>query len=271
MSKRKDVAAAPERAEGGSYEIQAPKRGRVGFEVRGRSYIQNAFSQKAIEEMLKKHMGLSVQREKKVPREVIERAIIRNVDGVVCAPPVAIKSAMLTASGQIKKFIPKTQLRTVLFVEGESVPISFEKMIPRLDMVRTSGIGRTPDVRFRPNFVGWSARFIVEYSDSLLNQQTIVDLVNRAGSVGIGEWRPERNGTHGTFEIARVIDTAREAAEVEAQCKVPLITPAIPDWAIDANIDMTLLAKIFSPGGDGDGEEVEEEDRPKPSKSARRA
>lgn len=261
MSKKsKFVQTAPEKAPTtGSFTIAPPKETALAFEIAGRSYIQNAFSQKAIEEMLRKHMGLTVQREKKNPRQVIERAIIRNVDGVVCAPPVSIKSAMLTASGQLKTFEKKkTQLKTSLFIVGESLPVVFEKMIPRLDMVRTSGQSRTPDVRFRPEFVDWKIRLVILYSETLLQPQSISDLLFRAGNVGIGEWRPEKNGTHGTFKVLRQIVDSKEVAEVLKECAVPLKTPEIPEWALDLNIDMTLLAKMFSPAGDGEGEDDDE-------------
>jgi len=96
----------------------------------------------------------------------------------------------------------------------------------------------------------------------LLQPQSVSDLLQRAGDVGIGEWRPEKNGTHGTFELVRGMTDLDEIAEVEAACKVPLKTPEIPEWALDADIDMTQLAKIFSPEGDGEGER-EEEDKKK--------
>jgi len=255
MSKKKEIVEVGQQAKADSFVLEQPKRSIVGFEIKGRSYIQNAFSQKAIEEMLRKHMGLTVQKEKKNPRQVIERAIIRNIEGAVCCPPVAVKCAMLSASSSLKTFErKKTQLKTSLFVVGSSIPLTFEKMVPRMDMVRTSGMTRTPDVRFRPNFINWSARLLIQYSDTLLQPQSIADLLYRAGDVGVGEWRPEKNGTHGTFEIARAITSEEETAEVEAACAIPLKTPEIPEWALDANIDMTLLAKLFSPGGDGESD-----------------
>jgi hypothetical protein len=256
MSKKsKLVSESSTGAKAESFVIEPPKRARCAFEIVGEtSYIQNAFSQKAIEEMLRKHMGLTVQREKKNPRQVIENAIIRNVKGAVSVPPVSVKCAMLTAASGIKTFQrAKTQLKTGLFIVGSSLPLTFERMVPRMHMVRTAGMGKTPDVRFRPEFQSWSTRLIIEYSDTLLQPQSIADLLQRAGNVGIGEWRPERMGTFGTFYVSRALSELEEIAEVEAACKVPLKTPEIPEWALDANIDMTMLAKIFSSAGDGEG------------------
>jgi len=228
----------------------------VYLEIAGRApLIQNNFSQKALEQMLRKHMGLSVQREKKVPREVIEQAMIRNTDGRICEPPTAPKKAILTAAGSIKGVKP-WQLRTQLFVEGNSIPITYEKMVPRMDMVRTSGMARAPDVRFRPSFDGWKARLGIQYADTVA-VQSVVDLLDRAGNVGIGEWRPEKHGTFGTFRVVRNITEKAEIEEVVRECMSPLVSLRIPEWALDAELDPELLKRVFTEQSDSeeDGDE----------------
>ena len=228
-----------------SLVIEQPNILSVGIEVAGTAdLIQNRFSQKSVEQMLRSHMGLSVQRERKKPREVLEDATVYNVDKRVALPPTGFKLAMLSAATQIKG-MKKTQLGIALFVQGNSIPITFETMVPRMDITRTSGIGRTPDVRFRPSFQNWKARLIIQFADTV-TVQTVVDLLNRAGQVGVGEWRPEKNGTFGTFKVVRHIDTAQELGEVAAECAVPLVPLRIPDWALDAEIDPEVLSKIFS-------------------------
>ena len=164
---------------------------------------------------------------------------------------------MLTASTAIKG-LKKTQLRQALYIEGASIPITFDKMIPRMDMVRTSGMARTPDVRFRPMFEGWKARFYISFSDSVA-VQSVVDLVNRAGGVGLGEWRPEKNGTFGTFFVSRHINDPEELAEVVDICSPSLVKPVIPEWAMDAEIPADVLKKIAG-GNAGETEDRDEED-----------
>lgn len=238
-----NAAAAIESA--GSLIIEQPTILSVGIEISGTAdLIQNRFSQKSVEQMLKAHMGISVQRERKKPREVLEDATIYNMDHKVAMPPTAFKLAMIAAATQIKG-LKKTQLRTALFVVGNSIPITYEQTTPRMDITRTSGIGRTPDVRFRPSFQGWKARIVIQFADTL-TVQTVVDLLNRAGQVGVGEWRPEKNGTFGTFRVSRHIDTPQEIAEVEAECSVPLVPLRIPEWALDMEIDPAVLQRIFA-------------------------
>lgn len=217
----------------------------VTLEVEGTAdLIQNRFSQKAVEQMLRKHMGISVQRESKKPREVLEDATIYNTDRKVCVPPTAFKQAMINAASQLKG-LKKTELKTALFVQGSSIPITYSDMIPRMDMCRLSGIGRTPDVRFRPSFRNWKARMTILFADTL-TVQTVVDLLHRAGKVGVGEWRPQKNGDFGTFKVSRHIDSPAEIGEIEAECSVPLVSLHIPEWALDMEIDPAVLQKIFA-------------------------
>jgi hypothetical protein len=231
--------------------IEQPNILSVGIEISGTAdLIQNRFSQKSVEQMLKAHMGISVQRERKKPREVLEDATIYNMDHKVAMPPTAFKLAMISAATQIKG-LKKTQLRTALFVVGNSIPITYEQTTPRMDITRTSGIGRAPDVRFRPSFQGWKARLIIQFADTL-TVQTVVDLLNRAGQVGVGEWRPEKNGTFGTFRVSRHIDTPQELGEVEAECAIPLVPLRIPEWALDMEIDPAVLQRIFASQSQGE-------------------
>jgi hypothetical protein len=263
MSKAKkfqvaNEAAAKAGATAASIIIEQPKTLMVALEIAGDALLQNNFSQKAIEEMLKKHMGISSQREKKIPSQCVENATIRNINGVICLPPTAIKKAMLTASAGIKVFEKKKkQLMTMLYVKGGSVPITYGSMVPQMDLVRTAGMGRTPDVRFRPRFENWKARLILEFSDTLA-VQTVVDLLNRAGSVGVGEWRPEKSGTYGTFRVTRHISSEKEIAEVMAACEPALRPLVIPPWAMDAEMDPKLLKKLAAGASDGDEDNEDE-------------
>jgi len=236
-----------------SFVIRRPERGRLFLEITGTAdLIQNNFSQKAMEQMLKKHMGISVQREKKNPRQCVEDATIYNTDRRVCIPPAALKKAMLTAAAA-DKTLKKTRLRVDLYVEGSSIPITYDEVEPRMDMVRTAGIGRQPDVRFRPAFKNWKARVAITFDVDQVNHQSVVDLLNRAGSVGVGEWRPERDGTFGTFYVSRAIEDKDEQAEIAKECSVPLVPLKIPSWAMDAEIDADLLARVAK-ATDGEAE-----------------
>lgn len=78
-----------------------------------------------------------------------------------------------------------------------------ERCIPEMreDMVR---IGKgTADIRYRGEFTGWYMEFDLEYNAS--GQYSLDDIINciSAGGymVGIGEWRPEKDGMFGTYKV----------------------------------------------------------------------
>lgn len=240
------AAAVPAAASAHSIIIRQPEEASLMLEVSGTApLIQNCFGQKTVEQMLRKHMGLPCPKELKVPRQCIENATIRNLNGRVSIPPVAFKLGMLTAVGNLgDKSLKKTSLRTGLYIVGGSLPITSGTMIPRMDMVRTAGMNRTPDVRFRPSFPDWKCRMELTFDPTVIKPQTVVDLLNRAGRVGVGEWRPERNGTFGTYQVTRNIVDPREIAEVRSECSSQLVALTTPDWAMDAEIDPELIRRI---------------------------
>lgn len=73
--------------------------------------------------------------------------------------------------------------------------------IMREDMVRI-GMG-SADLRYRAEFRNWSMEMILEYNASGdMTLEQIVNIINAGGySVGIGEWRPEKDGSFGTYHI----------------------------------------------------------------------
>lgn len=227
----------------------------ITLEVTGTSpLLQNKFNQKTIEQMLRKHMGLPTNRENKIPAEVIENATVRNADGVVCMLPVCFKKAMLTASTQIKG-LKKTQLRSAIFIEGKSIVIDYSRMCPQMDMVRTSGMNKQPDIRFRPRFEDWKACLTISFPENI-PPQTVVDLLNRSGTVGIGEWRPEKDGTFGTYNVTRCVTDAEEIKAINKRNASPVPSLTIPDWAL--NVEMSAeIAQLIANGSETNTEEKE--------------
>jgi hypothetical protein len=79
----------------------------------------------------------------------------------------------------------------------------------REDMVRLQG--RVADIRFRGQFKEWCAYVPVQVNTSALSIEQLANLFVLAGfAVGVGEWRPERNGQYGRFEVGGI--EARRAA-----------------------------------------------------------
>jgi hypothetical protein len=117
-------------------------------------------------------------------------------------PAVAFKGAAVSACTHVD--MTKVFARGAFFVDSEPgtdlVPIEFDHVVERCDFV-TVGMG-TRDLRYRPEFHGWRAVLKIRYNASSISPDQIVNLINLAGfSCGVGDWRPERDGQHGTWKV----------------------------------------------------------------------
>lgn len=118
-------------------------------------------------------------------------------------PSIAFKAAAVTAAGDVDG-AKKTEMRRRFHIDDEFVAIVGTPTM-REDMCRV-GMG-TADIRFRGEFKEWRATFRIAYNASAISAEQIVNLFNLAGfGVGIGEWRPERDGNYGRFHVATDAD-----------------------------------------------------------------
>lgn len=71
----------------------------------------------------------------------------------------------------------------------------------REDMVKI-GMG-TADIRWRPMYENWYMDLMLSYNASgEITLEEILNVINAGGyCVGIGEWRPERDGKFGTYHV----------------------------------------------------------------------
>lgn len=120
-------------------------------------------------------------------------------------PAAAFKQSAVAACSFIDG-ITKVTARGAFFVgedAGGLIAIksrSGPKM--REDTISLSGIGHNLDLRYRPEFTDWAVEFPVRYNASVITPEQIINLFNNAGfSVGICEWRPQKNGQYGMFEV----------------------------------------------------------------------
>lgn len=118
-------------------------------------------------------------------------------------PVGAIKMAGNSAAyrgGWVKN---QMQLRGTYFLKtdfGDMAEIKYKSIECREDMVRVQG---SADLRYRAQFNEWYMDMTLEFNDGgeyTLDQ--IINVINAGGfGVGIGEWRPERDGDFGRYHI----------------------------------------------------------------------
>jgi hypothetical protein len=160
--------------------------------------IMHAWSDKAKRQMLaKQQRGASIGKEAKDPEADYEASIYRHPEGGYGFPAVAFKAAAVRAGTYSE--MKMTFLRGAFHVLGDFAKIEGEPQ-PREDMVRLNG--QTADIRYRAEFPDWATTLTVRYNARAISLEQLVNLFAIAGfSVGIGEWRPERDGSFGMFEV----------------------------------------------------------------------
>ena len=90
------------------------------------------------------------------------------------------------------------------------LPMEFDSCKIREDVVRLNGT--TSDLRYRPIYEGWSCKMVVSFMDNMVGIDQLVSLLKVAGrSVGVCEWRTEKDGTFGSFEVTGVSDVSYES------------------------------------------------------------
>lgn len=101
----------------------------------------------------------------------------------------------------------KAQIGRLTNISEEKLPIWG---VPQMwsSIVRSSDMARTPDVRILPILPRWATRLTIEYVDSLIKHQSIVNLLGAAGViVGVGDGRPQKGKlTMGKFRICQPDD-----------------------------------------------------------------
>lgn len=198
---------------------------RIKIRIAGDSpLIVHAWSTKAKQMMLDAQMGKTKTkaREKKnpvedfieslywlegKPEEPTEEAFVQAVqNGARWGFPVtAIKQAANSAAYRMGWVKNQMGLRGAYFIKGTDGDFAEIKgAIPEMreDMVRV-GNGAA-DIRYRGEFNNWYMDLEIEYNaNGDVTLETIINCINAGGfACGIGEWRPEKDGSFGMFHIA---------------------------------------------------------------------
>ena len=119
-------------------------------------------------------------------------------------PVTAIKQAAQSAAYRLGWVKNQMALRGSFFIEAENdglAEVHAKSIVMREDMVRV-GMG-TSDLRYRPQYDGWYMDLVLSYNASgSIPLDGIINAINAGGyCVGIGEWRPEKDGDFGRFHV----------------------------------------------------------------------
>lgn len=208
------VASVPSK-DSGSEQIVIPEMElrRIVLNIVGTTpLIMHRWSEKAKKQMRdKQQKKATVAKEAKDPIEECRQAtyFIGHDPERYGFSVLAFKAAAVDAAVALGG--KKTAVRRAFRIDPDAMTpdgpmaeiITDEGPVMREDMVRV-GMG-TADLRYRPEFATWRANLKIVFDARQMSAAQIVTLFRQAGfSTGIGEWRPEKDGVYGCFDVEGV-------------------------------------------------------------------
>ena len=200
-------------------EIAPPRIRELHLGITGKSgLICHHFSEKSRRQIeatqAKSAKGPKVARD---PEAEYEGAFYKLEGGGYGFPCAGFKKAAIRAAKMLDG-VNMTDARQMFFVEADDRDTTGVDCVRihgtpemRTDTVRLAkGVA---DLRYRPEFRDWSCTLKISYDEDLISGSQIVNLFMRAGlQVGVGDWRPEKDGDFGRFLVGEqdVLETGLE-------------------------------------------------------------
>jgi hypothetical protein len=184
--------------------------------------IVHRFGEHAQNQIAKAQDGSAkVKKPPRVPRDeyIDAQYQFMNDDGVMAHgfPAIGIKLAMV-AAGMRFADQKSTHLLGMFTVPAEHLEIKWpgEEPIMRTDRVVIGGMSRTTNLAYRPEYRNWRMEVPLMFNPNFISLNQLITIMKIAGfSVGIGEWRVERKGIFGQFDVEKVIQYDDDGTTVE--------------------------------------------------------
>jgi hypothetical protein len=202
--------AVKKKVENSLFDIQPIIMSQTGFKLLGTApLIMNRFSAKAKQELLfpatnKKNKAARQEHLKHDPLAEYRECMYRNRDAseptLLHFPQGAFSKAMAFAALDVPG-ASKAEILRLVSIQSLQVNIFG---IPHLgmDMVRSSNMARTPDVRTRAYLPQWCCEITVSYAKTNIGPFGVMNLLAAAGHVvGLGDYRPQKGGAYGKFIV----------------------------------------------------------------------
>lgn len=219
--------------------IPAPQIKILKVKIEGTSpLIFHRWNEKSKKQMLEKQMKTAASNKAKEARDPFaeyQSSFYKDAKGFIAFPALNIKQAIVDSARNVDG-LHMTLLRGSVFVKGDmdemiqvlhkGKPLKVSAKTKKLDgddkpeglfavdskspeiiqmredMVRI-GNGST-DLRYRGQVKQWEMDFYIKYNEGILKADQVLNLLQISGfACGLGEWRPQRSGGFGTFEIAK--------------------------------------------------------------------
>ena len=129
--------------------------------------------------------------------------------GAPTVPEAAVRAVIETGARKLKQ---GPQVREGLIVErveefhyDKSLGSTVEELAKTVQFTTGVVVQRSRILRTRAKFDDWGVTFTIEADDELVDREQLVTWLDIAGRrIGLGDWRPERSGHYGRFEVESI-------------------------------------------------------------------
>ncbi len=173
---------------------------------------------------------------------------LKTHEGQPALKSIAFKGAAVNAAQQVG--LTKTFARTAFHVnlppvgslvrpQDMLVPI-YGPVVMGEDMARNAtGVA---DIRYRAYIFPWTTELTITFNSAVISAEQIANLFRTAGfGVGVGDWRPEKNGQNGMFDLATDSELSVEEPDEDVTALDPDggsgMTPHTPEEIAQFNAD----------------------------------
>ena len=167
--------------------------------------LTNNMSEEDEEQLLRMETKKSRIRKARDTEKEVKDAIYRTEDGKPGILASAFRRAMIDTAKSKHLFstdIDGKLISGAVRVLGGIIPIKYSKMVTNRARGIRSGRTKSPIIIFRPEFRDWSCILNIQFDESAISADQIINLLNYAGfHTGVGDWRPQRNGIYGMFRV----------------------------------------------------------------------
>lgn len=203
-------------AEGRTLTIPAPNFREIIVELRSTTpLLCDRYSERTMAAITEREQNPNKRRAKEARDPAVEYAdslyVIAAANGTPAVygfPRAGLKKALLAAAERfsgLKSMAPTLSGGIQILGEGDSQYFALKGAEPRERQDPRALKGVRVSVIYRMEIPQWEAHVRTIYDADLFDDDQIVNLFTRAGAqVGIGNWRPEKKGEFGKFEVVQV-------------------------------------------------------------------
>lgn len=168
--------------------------------------ITDAFSEDAKRKLAESQSGSAkVKPPPRDPQREFENAAYRRPDGKLGIPKLAFRKAIQSAAIRMTE-VKGTEVLAAFQIDtpDELLPLEAGEPEMRADHVVRMGRG---NLAYRATFFPWAVELPIKLDEDVVSLDQFVHILAKAGmGVGVGNWRPEKKGDSGLWEVTAIKD-----------------------------------------------------------------